>query len=547
MMYGSTHMDSNAILHRALSYGLPQHIDEALYNGLTCLGTAAFYGCSTAVSYLLSHGADPDASDFDGITVLGRVLLCAPPMDYGFADYWMPRTVNRQGHCDVILQLLEAGAAPRLFLGQPQGESNRAIGDVMYAGNRGQFTDDEIWRLMRAFVLKRGSLNVVDNRGRTPLTWAVQKYCTDRLDFDPIRFLVRNGADIRDELVFSPYNTALLVAIQHDKPDLVRWLLKKGAYPDLSRNDRLDPLPYAVSCKNRILSTLLDHGVEVNHVSDLRYPIGDGEDTGHFRRTALVEAVSSDDLDSIPMLLEHGADPNLRDNEDRTALGETLTLPSFTNNHRLKIVRVLLQHGANPSLPYLFRQRHVLPLQAPVYCESWSAGDTDISDIESLDDVDVDPVESERQKIIDLLVEAGGTLLANNTSDKQHHHLQLAVTTSRGKMPTGFEGRRKDLQLISDLYDRQLRRAGCGPGDDTRDLAFDLRSVLNTIPISAWDSTVVARVLRTGVKVSKTVITEIALDLERREAYAAMDDEVSVWGKETDISQNDDSDEWSAN
>lgn len=56
-IYGSTHMNSNAIIHRVLSYELPPHIDEPCANGHTYLAIAADNGCITAVSYLLSHGA----------------------------------------------------------------------------------------------------------------------------------------------------------------------------------------------------------------------------------------------------------------------------------------------------------------------------------------------------------------------------------------------------------------------------------------------------------------------------------------------------------
>jgi hypothetical protein len=170
-----------------------------------------------------------------------------------------------------------------------------------------------------------------------------------------------------------------------------------------------------------------------------------------------------------------------------------------------------------------------LTLQTTVYCE-WDDGKEDgwLSDSNSSSNAGI--VESHRQEIIDLLVEGGGMMLARDAINKPHHHLQLAPTATRWYAATNFVGRRGDFQLVSKLYERRVEQAGRVTGDDTHDHVYSLRSILDTIPLSAWDDIIVARVLRTGVKVSKAVIIEIQLDLERRETYAAIDDEESVLG-----------------
>jgi ankyrin repeat protein len=264
---------------------------------------------------------------------------------------------NEGGYCNIILQLLEAGATPRLIHGRSQTRSKNAIAALMCARHRGDFSEVEAWHIMQAFVKKRVSLNVVD--------------------VSDLRLLVdEDGWGIGD--CFHPPTLAQAV---------------------------------------------------VSHAS------------------------RAGNLNIIQMLLERGADPNVRDNHGRTALRQALRLELFEKKDRTEIVRLLLQHGADPNLPYLLGQKQVLPLQTAVYCE-WDDGKEDgwLSDSDSSGNAGI--VDAQRQEIIDLLVEAGGVMLARDAINKPHHHLRLALTATRQYAYTNFKNQWNDFQLVSKLYER---------------------------------------------------------------------------------------------
>ena len=63
-----------------------------------------------------------------------------------------------------------------------------------------------------------------------------------------------------------------------------------------------------------------------------------------YKYTVLHELAKLDDYDSVYFLLSAGADPNIYDDEGRTAL----MLAARTGNYR--IVRRMLKYGADPSL-----------------------------------------------------------------------------------------------------------------------------------------------------------------------------------------------------
>lgn len=85
--------------------------------------------------------------------------------------------------------------------------------------------------------------------------------------------------------------------------------------------------------RNAIAVLLLRHGAEVNAQIDH----GD---------TPLHKAVVTNNIDLVKLLLEAGADPNLRQAQSMTPLH----FAAFAGPDRSAIVELLLRHGADPSL-----------------------------------------------------------------------------------------------------------------------------------------------------------------------------------------------------
>lgn len=160
--------------------------------------------------------------------------------------------------------------------------------------------------------------------------------------------------------------TALLMAVAKDHPDIVRVLLEAKADANSTGRDGLTPLMRAVrDGKKGIVRALLDGGVDVNS----RSPVNGA--------TALMYAAWSDDQELVRMLLDRGAQIEARDDNGLTPLhwaafmgseemaralldrgadvnarndvkGTALMIAAAKG--RAEIVRLLLERGADPRL-----------------------------------------------------------------------------------------------------------------------------------------------------------------------------------------------------
>lgn len=140
----------------------------------------------------------------------------------------------------------------------------------------------------------RPAVYAADPDGRTPFMLAVGAH-----DFTAAERMLREGADI-DAAVFGGA-TALHLAVLDNAPETVRFLLEHGA--DVNAPDRFfngeTPLMYASgeNCGD-IIRDLLKHHADLEKRNELD-------------KTALVIAVESSSRDSVRLLLEAGADPNV--------------------------------------------------------------------------------------------------------------------------------------------------------------------------------------------------------------------------------------------
>ncbi len=118
-----------------------------------------------------------------------------------------------------------------------------------------------------------------------------------------VRALLRRGAGVE---VASPGFTPLLFAVREDgDPELVRWLLDRGA--DVDGRGQGDTTPLIVAGRDEVRRELLRRGARV-----------DAQDSAG--NTALMLAAWTGDATGVRTLLEHGADPNLRNRRGWTAL-----------------------------------------------------------------------------------------------------------------------------------------------------------------------------------------------------------------------------------
>ena len=153
---------------------------------------------------------------------------------------------------------------------------------------------------------------------------------------DMVKFLLDRGANPNIKDSFK--NTALHIAILWINKEIISLLLDRGAKIDTQDHTGRTGLHYAISLKHKdIVKLLLQRGADPN-LKD------------HNGRTALYYAVWEADKDMIKLLLNNRANPNLKDKD-----GETL-LHFLISDKNTDLIKLLLEAGADPNLKDKYHQ-----------------------------------------------------------------------------------------------------------------------------------------------------------------------------------------------
>ena len=174
--------------------------------------------------------------------------------------------------------------------------------------------------------------------------------------------LLNHGADINvmadaePQADFFPVGTALHFVIQNGTFDSVKWLLEKGAKPDLpDPTYGLSPLHFAVRRGDTaIMEILLAAGADPNRRSkDVSLP--NNLMGGSLMNSTPLEAVAvvwPINLELVKLLLRHGANPNL----EGSKIGKALAYAMDRDMERaLEMVKVFGDSGFRMTDPVLLR------------------------------------------------------------------------------------------------------------------------------------------------------------------------------------------------
>jgi ankyrin repeat protein len=193
---------------------------------------------------------------------------------------------------------------------------------------------------VRALIAKRADVNEPGADGSTPLLWAVYQS-----DPDSVNALLAAGAAVNTPNRYGV--TPLLQACRTGDVPIVRALLDGGADPSRTHTDVETPLMAASrSGSVEAVRLLLARGVEVNAADAFE------------RQTALMWAAGEGHTDIVALLLEAGANPDVRahvttleerKHADHPTGGFTALMFAARNGHE-EAVRTLVGGGANPNV-----------------------------------------------------------------------------------------------------------------------------------------------------------------------------------------------------
>lgn len=284
------------------------------------LMAAAQMGDAAKVGALLEHGADPNAKDKLGTTVLHLVAL------------W--------GHADLAQILIAKGAN----VNAKDDERWTPLHVAAMKGHKG---------VVELLLGKGAGFNVIDRKGKTPLDLAKENGRTEVVTFlrnfgarvnlpstqaveevrkqdatvlveaiktgdrEKVAALLDEGADLKTE--DEGGNTPLHLAAGQGHADLVELLLAKGANAKAKNNDGLTPL--FLSANTRVAEILLSKEPSVS----------------------VHAAALSGNAAVMAVLIARGAPVNSRNEQDSTPLDL-----AALRGHKA-IVELLLEKGANPD------------------------------------------------------------------------------------------------------------------------------------------------------------------------------------------------------
>jgi uncharacterized protein len=347
--------------------------------GSSDLADAAMRKDTQAVRALLKQNVDANVPQSDGTTALH---WAARWDDVDIASALIraganPRAVNRDGATPMFLATLNGSAAMIDRLLKAGADVNAPVlsrGEtaLMMAARTGKLD------AIKLLIARGAKVNATENlRGTNALMWAAEQGHTA-----VVKFLLDNGADVesrssivqpikRNGLGFARNGqpsepmgglTALLFATREGSFDTVRVLVAAGANITQASADGSSPLLVATQNGHYDIGRfLLEHGADPNRANDKGWtPLYMTVANRDALTTAVPPPSKEGALDFIKLLLDRGADPNVRIkvraevHQANTSLwlkesGATPLLRAALCGD-LTVVRLLVDQGANPRI-----------------------------------------------------------------------------------------------------------------------------------------------------------------------------------------------------
>jgi ankyrin repeat protein len=334
------------VKHLAINH--PQHVN-AFSGPYGCpLSAALDKDHVELVALLLEHGANVDARETTGETILLKVLS-------------QPR------HNLVILVklLLKHGA-----------DVNARDGDLRSSLHLAEYEGE--LEVAQMLLEHKANVNSQDNHGRTPLHLLLEHGIPNEDNVvNHVLLLLKRGADVNRQ--DKDNKTPLHLAIRRARFKLAVILLEHGADSNAGNNNGKTPLHKLSESRTRINDEgnvvnlaliLLKHGAEVNrrdvvnqtplhlairwgllklagilleHGADANVENHNGETPLHILSANQIND-EGDIVNLVPILLKRGAEVNRRDVDNEISLHLAI------GRHRFKLAKFLLENGADANV-----------------------------------------------------------------------------------------------------------------------------------------------------------------------------------------------------
>lgn len=240
-------------------------------SGQTPLFCAAKEGHLDIVKYLLERGANPNATNHYGVSVL-----------------WIP---CQRGLTNIVELLLQKGANPEISPSGVEAEERSISGwTPLYAAIKSRQ-----YAVVKILLTANANPNAVTSLGSTPFLLA-----SEIGDLDVIKCFVEHGANLdyspsgkeADELNITG-QTALFMATLKEQNDVVQYLIEKGSRVNVKNRYGVSPLLLCAEGGNETLVRLLvSVGADVNmspsgelaieHILAGQTPLYGAAKKGHF-------------------------------------------------------------------------------------------------------------------------------------------------------------------------------------------------------------------------------------------------------------------------
>ncbi len=299
----------------------------------TALMYGALSGSGRIVKMLIAHNADIDKVNVNGESVM---------------------SLASQNGCANIVKILLA-RKPNVNICDKDGRS-----PLFLASSYGHL------RIVQMLLEAKADVTILDNDGQTSLFPAVQ--CNH---LDVVKCLLEAG--VNPDVISEQEYSCLFPAVNQDNLEMVNCLLNKAANPNIPKPSTGDsPLHSACTTGNlQICETLLKSNANPNSRNHI------GATPLHFaKNVSIVKCLIAAKVDIDVQLDDNGATLLLigctfgwleivrtllkaKANPDIVGFGRTALHEAFKNNN-IPLIELLLQHNADPNIRELYLEMTVL-------------------------------------------------------------------------------------------------------------------------------------------------------------------------------------------